>query len=71
LCTGYIIAVALEMAVHREGCLSGYFGEYDEMLRAIVPGIAREVRGNPDVHMRVATEDALHKWGSSKSDCKK
>jgi hypothetical protein len=33
LCTGYIIAVALEMAVHREGsgCLPGYL-EYDDML---------------------------------------
>ena len=70
LCTGYIIAVALEMAVHREGCLPGYL-EYDDMLRAVVPGIAREVRGNPDVHMRVATEDALDKWGRAKSDCKK
>jgi hypothetical protein len=68
MCTGYIIAVALEMAAHREarGCLPGYFGEYDEMLRAVVPGIAREVQGNRDVHMRVATEDALAKWARAK-----
>jgi hypothetical protein len=71
LCSGYIIAVALEMAAHREGCLPIYFGEYDEMLRAVVPGIAREVQGSPGVHMRVATEDALAKWASARWDCKK
>jgi hypothetical protein len=69
-CTGYIIAVALQMAVHREagGCLRGDLNYYD-MLRAVVSGIAREVQNNRPVHMRVATEDALAKW--AKSDCEK
>jgi hypothetical protein len=62
-----VAAVALEMAVHREtrGCLPGSF-EYDETLQAVVPGIAREVQNNRDVHMRVATEDALAKWARVK-----
>jgi hypothetical protein len=38
-----IIAVALEIAVHREGCVPGYI-EYEDMLRAVVPGIARECK---------------------------